>query len=117
MNGKIKDGVYTFKAGETLPNWCSVSPGAQIERGGARCRVSNGLIAEWEVFDNTRVEGDYYLYNKGKEIGKIHIKEKRPIKSEDKDNRKRLDKKALIWIFLLFCLLIFLIAFILNVSY
>jgi hypothetical protein len=116
MSDKPKDGIYTFKAGETLPDWCSFAPGAKIERGSVKCRVVNGTAGEWEISDDTRIEGDYYLYGKGNKVGKIHIKEKRRITKEAKPRPKRFNNIIIIGIFLLFLLLIFLINFIINNS-
>lgn len=114
MSDKPKDGSYTFKAGETLPDWCSFSPGAKIESGGVKCRVYNGTAGDWKVFDNTRIEGDYYLYNEDKKVGKIHIKEKRRIRSEGKRSRKSFDKTLLLWLFYGLAFLIFIAVFIIN---
>jgi len=114
MSDIPKDGIYTFKAGETLPNWCSFSPGAKIERGGVKCRVYNGIVGKWEILDQTYIEGNYYLYSKGNEIRKIHIKGKRRIKSEDKFNQIRVDKTLSIYIFFFLAFLILLISFLIN---
>jgi hypothetical protein len=114
MSEKPEDGIYTFKAGETLPNWCSFSPGAKIERGSVKCYVRDGTVGEWDISNNTRIEGDYYLYAKGKEVSKIHIKEKRRITRENKPPRKKLTNKVAIYIFLGFAIVIFVISFIIN---
>lgn len=115
MSENPRDGIYTFKADETLPDWCSFAPGAKIERGIAKCEVYNGTIGDWE-FNNTYIEGDYYLYGKGNKVGKIHIKEKRRITKEGKHSLKRFNNTTVIYLFLLFLLLIFVINFIINNS-
>jgi hypothetical protein len=116
MSNNLKDGIYTFKAGDALPDWCSFSPGAKIERGGIKCHIYNGKVGEWEILDNTKIEGGYYLYGKGKEVGKIHIKEKRRITkaSKAKLTLEMADKKLTMLLFLLLAFLIFVIAFIVN---
>jgi hypothetical protein len=113
---KPKDGIYTFKAGDTLPDWCSFAPGVKIERGGVKCHVNNGTAGEWEILDNTRIEGDYYLYSKDKKVGKIHIKDKRRIASKEKHSQERVDKTLGFYLILLLALLIFAISFIIQNS-
>lgn len=114
MSDKPKDGTYTFRVGDALPEWFGVSPGAKIERGYIKCRVHDGTIGNWKIPDNTRIEGDYYLFSDGKRISKIHIKEKKPIAGSEKNKLTRFNKRVAIWIFLGLAFFIIAIAFILN---
>ncbi len=97
-----------------MPDWCSFSPGAKIERGYIKCHISNGTAGEWEISDNTLIEGGYYLYKKGKNIVKIHIKEKRRIAGKEKHSQIKIDKNVALWVFLGISFLIFVIVFIIN---
>ena len=116
MTAIPKDGNYTFKVGEALPEWCGFAPGAKIERGFVKCHVYKGNADKWEISDNTLLEGDCYLYNDGKKISKIHIKEKRRIPKNDKHRERRIDKTAILWIFVGVVFLIFLASFIIHHS-
>ena len=114
MSEKPEDGTYTFKAGDALPDWCSFAPGVKIERGSVKCRIYDGAVSEWDISNNTRIEGDCYLYAKGKEVSKIHIKEKRRITRENKPPRKKITNRVAIYVFVGFAVVIFLISYILN---